>query len=125
MHGKLLRNKVTYMDTIIQVVTTGDSRDVMEQIGKRLVEQRLAACAQISGPITSTYWWKGKVEVAEEWVCTVKSTSDLYAGVEAAIKELHPYETPEIIAINVEKALPAYADWVRKETGTQTSRRNT
>lgn len=120
-----LGNKVTYMDRIIQVMTTGDSRKIMEKIGECLVEQRLAACAQISGPITSTYWWKGKVEVAEEWVCTVKTTSDLYAEVEAAIKEFHPYETPEIIAVNVENSLPAYADWVRKETGTQTRRRNT
>lgn len=106
------------MDKIIQVVTTGDTRDVMEGIGKRLVERRLASCAQISGPIKSTYWWKGKIETTTEWVCTVKSTSRLYPEVEAMIRELHPYEIPEIIAVNVENALPAYADWVRKETST-------
>jgi len=104
------------MDTIIQVVTTGDTRDLMEGIGKHLVEKRLASCAQISGPIKSTYWWKGKIEDATEWVCTIKTTSGLYARVEDTIRELHPYDIPEIFAIDVEKALPAYADWVRVET---------
>lgn len=106
------------MDKIIQIVTTGGSREIMEEIGKRLVEKRLASCAQNSGPITSTYWWKGKMETTEEWVCTLKSTSKLYAKIEEAIRELHPYELPEIIAIDVENALPAYADWVREETST-------
>jgi len=90
----------------------------MEGIGRNIVERRLASCAQISGPIRSTYWWKGKIEEATEWVCTIKTTSALYARVEDTIKGLHPYELPEIIAINVEKTLPAYADWVRAETNT-------
>jgi periplasmic divalent cation tolerance protein len=109
------------MDKIIQVVTTGDSRDIMDRIGKNLVEKRLASCVQLSGPIISTYWWKGKIEETTEWVCTLKSTSELYAKVEAVIRELHPYEIPEIIAIDVENALPEYADWVREETS-RTSR---
>jgi periplasmic divalent cation tolerance protein len=104
------------MDTIIQVVTTGNDRDIMEGIGKHLVEKRLASCAQVSGPILSTYWWKGRIEEATEWVCTVKSTSGLYPMVEATIRELHPYELPEIIAIDMKKTLPAYASWVREET---------
>ena len=104
------------MDKIIQVVTTGDNRDLMERIGKTVVVRRLASCAQISGPIKSTYWWKGKMEEATEWVCTLKTTSGLYTTVEDAIREFHPYELPEIIAIDIEKALPAYADWVRIET---------
>jgi periplasmic divalent cation tolerance protein len=104
------------MDKIVQIVTTGDSRDLMEKIGKNIVEKRLASCAQISGPIKSTYWWKGKIAEATEWVCTLKTTSGLYAKVEATIRELHPYELPEIIAIHVERALPEYEDWVREET---------
>jgi periplasmic divalent cation tolerance protein len=106
------------MDKIIQIMTTGDSKDILEGIGKHLVQNRLASCAQISGPITSTYWWKGKMETATEWVCTLKSTAGLYSKVEAAIRKLHPYEIPEIIAINIEKVLPAYAGWVREETST-------
>jgi periplasmic divalent cation tolerance protein len=106
------------MVKIIQIITTCNSKDLAEGIGKRLVEKRLAACAQISGPITSTYWWKGKMEETTEWVCTLKSTIGLYERVEAAIRELHSYDLPEVIAIDVEKALPAYADWVREETNT-------
>jgi len=113
------------MDEIIQIVTTGESHDVMEEIGKHLVETRLASCAQISGPITSTYWWKGKIETTEEWVCTVKTTPRLYPKVEAMIRELHPYDIPEIIAMNVKIALPAYADWVKKETSTTDEGENT
>jgi periplasmic divalent cation tolerance protein len=111
------------VDKIIQVVTTGDNRETMEAIGRRLVEQRLASCAQVSGPIRSTYWWKGKVEDATEWVCTLKSTPALYRRIEAAIRELHPYEVPEIVSIAVEKALPAYASWVQEETGGDKLRR--
>lgn len=104
------------MDAIIQVVTTGGSREAMEAIGRHLVESRLASCSQISGPIASTYWWKGKIEETTEWICTVKSTSTLYPEVEAAIRELHPYELPEIVAVIIEFALPGYADWIREET---------
>lgn len=104
------------MDTIIQVVTTCNDKERLEKIGMYLVENRLAACAQISGPITSAYWWNGKIEEATEWVCTLKSTAGLYEKVETAIRELHPYDLPEIIAINLEEMLTAYADWVRKET---------
>jgi periplasmic divalent cation tolerance protein len=109
--------EVAKMDRVIQISTTGESRHVMEGIGRRLVEKRLASCAQISGPITSTYWWKGKIETTEEWVCTVKTTSRLYPKVEAMIRDLHPYDIPEIVAMNVENSLSMYADWVRKETG--------
>ncbi|HNY70585.1 MAG TPA: divalent-cation tolerance protein CutA [Syntrophorhabdus sp.] len=105
------------MDKIIQVITTCNNKELLEEIGTYLVENRLAACAQILGPITSTYWWQGEIEQATEWVCTLKTTEGLYEKVETAILELHPYDLPEIIALDVEKSLPAYADWVRDETG--------
>jgi periplasmic divalent cation tolerance protein len=98
------------MDKIIQVVTTCNDKERLEKIGMHLVKNRLAACAQLSGPIN------GEIEEVTEWVCTLKSTAGLYEKVETAIKELHPYDLPEIIAINVEKTLPTYADWVKKET---------
>lgn len=106
------------MDKIIQIITTCNDKECLEGIGMYLVENRLAACAQISGPITSTYWWNGEIEEATEWVCTLKSTSALYEKVETAIRELHPYDLPEIIALDAEKTLPAYGDWVRRETNT-------
>lgn len=104
------------MDKIIQIITTCDNKDLAKEIGQHLVEKRLAACAQISGPITSIYWWKGKIEEVTEWVCTLKSTTGLYDRVEAEIRKLHSYDLPEIIAIDLDKTLSAYAHWVREET---------
>jgi periplasmic divalent cation tolerance protein len=103
------------MDKVIQVQTTGESRDLMEKIGRYLVEQRLAACAQISGPIKSIYWWKDKLEETEEWVCLLKSTIGLYPRIEDAIRKIHPYEVPEIIVTGIERALPDYETWVVSE----------
>ena len=59
--------------------------------------QRLAACVQVSGPITSTYRWKGAVETSQEWQCWAKSRRELYGPIEQAIRGLHPYEEPEIL----------------------------
>ncbi len=104
------------MTGIINIITTGNDRNTIEYIGKKLVEMRLAACAQIVGPIKSIYWWKGRVEEAEEWYCVMKSTKNLYKKTEEAITKLHPYELPEIIAVGIEDALPEYAQWVTDET---------
>ena len=104
------------MTGIIKVITTGDNRDIIEDIGKKIVEMRLAACAQIAGPIKSIYWWKGKIEETEEWCCILKSTEGLYKKIEETIVKLHPYELPEIIAVRIEDALPEYIQWVMDET---------
>jgi Uncharacterized protein involved in tolerance to divalent cations len=66
------------MTGIMNIITTGNDRNTLEYIGKKLVEMRFAACAQIVGPVTSIYWWKGKMEEAEEWYCILKSRKDLY-----------------------------------------------
>ncbi len=104
------------MDAIIQVTTTGDNRRMMEKIGRIIVEQRLASCAQISGPIKSIYWWKGKIEETEEWVCVLKSTKTHYEEIQKKIRELHSYDVPEIISVEINRTLPDYARWVREET---------
>ena len=70
----------------------------------------------MSGPITSRYWWKGNVEQAKEWVCTVKTRKDLYHEVEQAIKEIHPYEVPGILALPVVAGNQNYFDWINRET---------
>lgn len=105
------------MTGIMNIITTGNDKNTIEYIGKKLVEMRLAACAQIVGPIKSIYWWKGKMEEAEEWYCIVKSRKDLYKKIEETIIKLHPYELPEIIAAGIEDALPEYVQWVMDETG--------
>jgi periplasmic divalent cation tolerance protein len=105
------------VEPIIQVATAVDSRDGAVTIGRHLVECRLAACAQVSGPIKSVYWWKGAMEEAEEWLCTVKSRKSLYGAIEMEIRKIHPYEVPEIVAVDIDGALPEYVLWVAEETG--------
>jgi periplasmic divalent cation tolerance protein len=76
------------------------------------VEQKLAACVQITAPIASTYRWKGKVETVCEWHCLIKTREELYSKVETAIKKLHSYETPEIIAVPIIKGSSEYLSWL-------------
>lgn len=104
------------MEKIIQIVTTADNRDIIENIGRDLVEKRLIACAQIIGPIQSIYRWKGTVENTDEWLLLMKSKASLYPAIEEEIRRQHPYELPEIIATNIDAGLAGYMDWVAGET---------
>lgn len=103
------------MHSIIQVVTTTDRKEDAERIAGALVEERLAACVQVIGPILSTYRWKGRVERAEEWQCWAKTEAGLYKDVEKAIRAIHPYELPEIVALPVLRGSPEYIDWLHGE----------
>ena len=103
------------MEGFIQVTTTTEKREDAERIACSLVEARLAACVQIVGPITSIYRWKGKIETAREWLCLIKSREENYGAVEQAVRSLHPYETPEIIAVPVTAGSRDYLDWLRGE----------
>lgn len=103
------------MPEFIQVVTTVEHRDEAERIGRTLVDERLAACVQISGPITSTYRWHGNIETTEEWQCTAKSRRDLFEQIEQTIRRLHSYETPEIIATAISAGSEAYLTWLDGE----------
>jgi periplasmic divalent cation tolerance protein len=95
-----------------QVTTTVATRAEAERIAATLVEERLAACVQIAGPIASVYRWKGAVENAPEWYCYCKTTRARYPALEARLRALHPYETPEIIAVPIVAGLPAYLAWI-------------
>jgi len=99
----------------IQVVTTTAAKADAERIALTLIEQRLAACAQVSGPITSCYRWQGRLETAEEWLCTIKTRADAYAAVEQAIRREHPYQEPEILATPVIAGSPSYLAWLAGE----------
>ena len=107
------------MKSYIQVSTTTETKDQAQKIAKYLVEKKLAACVQISGPIESTYRWKGNVETASEYLCLIKTRTTLFKKVEAAIKKLHPYETPEIIAVPIIKGSREYINWLNDETGSK------
>jgi periplasmic divalent cation tolerance protein len=96
----------------LQVQTTASSEEEAERIAAALVERRLAACVQVLGPIASKYRWKGAVESEREWLCLAKTEGSRYGEVEAAIRELHSYEEPEIIATPIVAGSEGYLDWV-------------
>jgi periplasmic divalent cation tolerance protein len=108
------------MKAYIQITTTTETKEQAENIAKHLVEAKIAACVQIVGQITSIYRWKGKVENAQEWLCLIKTRDDLYNKVEDAIKNLHPYETPEIIAVPIIKGSKEYLIWIDEELENKT-----
>ena len=108
------------MADYVQVVTTVERKEDAERIARALVEARLAACVQVLGPITSTYWWKGEIETAEEWQCVAKSRGDLFARIGGAVRDLHPYEVPEILAVPIAAGSESYLAWLEEQlTGKQ------
>ena len=100
------------MSEFLQIITTTDTKNMAKQIAETLVEKKLAACVQISGPMISTYEWEGKIENAEEWYCVIKTRKSLYKEVEESIKALHSYDVPEIIALPILEGNQAYLDWI-------------
>ena len=104
------------MTDFIQVMTTIGSKQDAQKVANAIVGQRLAACVQVIGPITSTYWWQGAMETAEEWLCLIKTRQDLYERVEQAIRENHPYDEPEILALPVLAGSKTYLQWIVSET---------
>ncbi|HYU76122.1 MAG TPA: divalent-cation tolerance protein CutA [Ktedonobacteraceae bacterium] len=104
------------MSDFILVLTAIDSRDGALKIADTVVEKRLAPSCWVSGPITSTYWWKGKIERVQEWVCTIRTRQELYHKLEQVIKEIHPYEVPGIVATSLVAGSQSYLDWIVSET---------
>ncbi|GHE61165.1 hypothetical protein GCM10018782_39280 [Streptomyces griseoaurantiacus] len=100
----------------LTVLTTTDSEAGARELARGAVEARLAACAQISGPVTSVYRWKDAVETAPEWQVLFKTTPPRYAALEDHLRAVHPYETPEIIATPVVRGSADYLRWVAEET---------
>jgi periplasmic divalent cation tolerance protein len=105
----------------IQVITTTETEADAQVIAKALVDRRLAGCVQIIGPITSTYRWEGKIETAGEWLCVIKSRADLYEALEEAIRDVHPYDVPEILAVPVTAGSKDYLDWLDNELRKESS----
>lgn len=103
------------MTEYVQVATTAENKEDVAKIAAAVVEKRLAACAQVLGPITSTYWWKGAIETAGEWLCLMKTRIDLFEALESAVRELHPYDVPEIIAVPIVGGSQSYLDWLNNE----------
>ncbi|OGA11030.1 MAG: cation tolerance protein CutA [Betaproteobacteria bacterium RIFCSPHIGHO2_12_FULL_69_13] len=98
------------------VLTNLPDRAAAERLADSLIEKRLAACINILAPCRSVYRWKGEVQHDEEHPMLIKTTEERYAALEAAIRAGHPYELPEIVAVRIERGLPAYLEWVAAET---------
>lgn len=96
----------------LQVLTTAGSKEEAGAIAAALIERRLAACVQISGPVTSIYRWQGEIENAQEWHCLAKTAASHWDAVEAAIRALHPYDEPEIIATPIVAGSAGYLRWI-------------
>jgi periplasmic divalent cation tolerance protein len=98
------------------VFTDLPDRAAAERLADLLVEKKLAACVNILGPCRSVYRWKSEVQHDEEHPVLIKTTRERYDALEQALREGHPYELPEIIAVPIERGLPAYLEWVTAET---------
>lgn len=101
---------------VLVILVTAVNLEQARKIGKEVVNAKLAACANIIPRIQSIYRWKGKVVKAQEVLIILKSTRPRYRALEKAIKAMHTYETPEIIALPVKEGLDRYIGWVRSET---------
>ena len=102
--------------SVVVVLTNLPDSDSAFNLGRQLVVDGLAACANVLAPVRSVYRWQGKVEEAAEVPLLLKTTSDRYAALEQAIVLQHPFELPEIIAFPIESGLAAYLEWVASAT---------
>jgi periplasmic divalent cation tolerance protein len=98
------------------VVTTTASREQAQQLATEMVARRLAACAQIDGPIESHYAWQGRLHTETEWRLTLKSTALRASALLSAVRAAHPYEQPQVIALAIAAADAGYAQWVQGQT---------
>ena len=103
-------------DYCLQVTVAAASREEAERITGSAVEQRLAACGQVLGPMRSTYRWEGRLERAEEWLCLFKTTRTRFPELQRHVLRAHSYRAPEIVATAITAGAIDYLDWIRAET---------
>jgi periplasmic divalent cation tolerance protein len=99
---------------LLEVRVSAPDAQTAQALASSLVQARLAACAQVLGPMTSTYWWQGAVETAQEHLLLAKTTADRFEAICARVRSEHPYDNPEILAVSVAAAAPPYAAWLRE-----------
>jgi len=102
-------------DDVMMVYATASSRAEAMQIGRVLVEARLAACANVFDGMTAIYHWDGKLQEEDEAVLVLKTTAELLGGLTARLRELHSYDVPCIVSWKIETGDPPYLDWVKGE----------
>jgi periplasmic divalent cation tolerance protein len=102
--------------SVLLVLTNLPDHEAAVALARTLVERRLAACVNVLGECTSVYRWQGKIEEAAEVPVLIKTSADAYPALERSLRELHPYELPEIVAVPLAHGLPDYLGWVLAET---------
>ena len=105
------------MDTgCVQVVVAVDTEENASRIAEALVGEHLAACVQVGGPVTSRYRWEGGVETAREFLLTAKTREDAVNALTERVRQLHPYDLPEVTVVPITGGFAGYLDWIRAET---------
>jgi len=94
------------------ILCTCPDADCAENLANALIAEKLAACVNIVPGVRSVYQWQGQIETAQEHLLLIKSRQDRYPAIEAAVKKLHPYEVPEIIALDIERGSQDYLQWI-------------
>ena len=104
-------------EQVLVALTTAPSAEVAERIGRSLVEERLAACANVVAGVTSIFRWNDAVQREGEVLVILKTTSGELEALQRRVAELHPYDVPELIALPIVAGYAPYLDWVRAEVG--------
>lgn len=100
------------MHSQILIFMTTSTKEEATKIVRCLLEEKLIACANIVGPITSLFWWKKKIDETKEFLALMKSQNKLFSKISKRVREIHSYEVLELIAIRIEKGLPTYLTWI-------------
>jgi periplasmic divalent cation tolerance protein len=101
-------------DKIVVFSTCGYALEA-EQLARKLIDERLAACVTVISPVRSFYRWKGEIADAAEWLLMIKSSRPRFEALRAALESAHSYELPEVIAIPVVEGSPDYLSWIERE----------
>jgi len=96
----------------VMVVMTTANREGAVKIVRQLLQERLIACGNIVGPVSSLFWWKEKVEEAEEFLVFMKSREELFEELSERVRKLHSYEVPEVLALSIFRGSPSYLEWL-------------
>jgi periplasmic divalent cation tolerance protein len=103
------------------VLMTAPDPGTAERLGTALVSERLAACANVVPSLTSVYWWNGKMEKVSEALLILKTVEDRVASLRERAVDLHPYDVPEVLVLDVRDGHEPYLDWVRRESAPRTA----
>jgi len=100
------------MSYIVVIMTTSNKEEA-EKIVRSLLKERLIACANILGPVSSLFWWQGKIDEAKEFLVFMKSHKSLFERLSERVREIHSYDVPEIVALPIIEGSPPYLDWLK------------